>query len=115
MGERVGGRARLIYELCPENRCRQIMSGNWFALAKMWRRMIVPMICNSLNATWEAACEAEAIEALAARDADLDLDHVEPAGVLWGVVERQAAAHAPGFVWVEGAVAGGGRRGRRRD
>ena len=37
------------------------------------------------------------IEALAAQDADLDLDHVEPAGVLWGVVELQAPEHAPSF------------------
>jgi hypothetical protein len=38
-----------------------------------------------------------AIEALAAQDADLDLDHVEPTGVLGGVVELQAAQDAPGF------------------
>ena len=47
------------------------------------------------------------IEALAAQDADLDLDHGEPACVLWGVVELQAAAHTPGFGRVEGAVEGG--------
>ena len=37
------------------------------------------------------------VQALAAQDADLDLDHVEPAGVLGGVVELQAAQNAPGF------------------
>lgn len=38
-----------------------------------------------------SAVEA-AIEALAAQDADLDLDHVEPGGVLWRVVELQVYA-----------------------
>jgi hypothetical protein len=31
------------------------------------------------------------IEALAGENADLDLDHVQPAGVLWDVVELQSA------------------------
>jgi len=38
-----------------------------------------------------------AIQALAAQDADLDLDHVEPACVLGGVVELQPPQNAPGF------------------
>ena len=38
-----------------------------------------------------------AIEALAAEHADLDLDHIEPTGVLGGVVEFQAAQNSPGF------------------
>jgi transposase len=38
----------------------------------------------------EALALADAtIQALGAQDADLDFDHVEPAGVLWGVVELQ--------------------------
>ena len=45
------------------------------------------------------------VQALAAQDADLDLDHVEPAGVLGSVVELQAAQDAPGF---------GGREGHGR-
>src|SRR5258707_3953792 len=38
-----------------------------------------------------------AVQALAAEYADLDLDHVEPTGVLGGVVELQAAPNSPGF------------------
>ena len=38
-----------------------------------------------------------AVEALAAEHADLDLDHVEPAGMLGGVVEFQALQNAAGF------------------
>jgi hypothetical protein len=45
-----------------------------------------------------------AIEAPAAQDADFDLDHVQPAGVLEGVMELQATQNAPGF---------GGRKGFR--
>ena len=37
------------------------------------------------------------VQALAAQHADLDLDHVEPAGVLGGVVEPQSAEHAMRF------------------
>ena len=38
------------------------------------------------------------IQALAAQDADLDLDHVQPAGVLGDVVELQPAQHPSRFV-----------------
>ncbi len=38
-----------------------------------------------------------AIDALAAQHADLDLDHVEPVGVLGCVVELDAAQDAPGL------------------
>src|ERR1700738_1717247 len=38
-----------------------------------------------------------AVEALAAQHADLDLDHVEPTGMLGGVVEFQPAQNSPGF------------------
>jgi hypothetical protein len=38
-----------------------------------------------------------AVQALAAQDTDLDLDHVEPAGVLGSVVELQTAQDAASF------------------
>ena len=38
-----------------------------------------------------------AIETLAAQHADLDLDHVEPTGMLGGVVELEAAQDTPGL------------------
>jgi hypothetical protein len=44
------------------------------------------------------------IEALAGQDADLDLHHVEPAGVLGDVVELQTAQDASCFVGREGLV-----------
>ena len=47
-----------------------------------------------------------AIETLAFEHADLDLDHVEPAGVLGRVVELEPAEHAARF--------GGGKAGRAR-
>ena len=37
-----------------------------------------------------------AVQALAAEHADLDLGHVEPTGMLGGVVELQAAQNPPG-------------------
>ncbi len=40
---------------------RQIMAGNVFALARIWRRTVVPMMRGSLDATWEAARDAEVI------------------------------------------------------
>ena len=44
-----------------------------------------------------------AVEALAGEDADLDLDHVEPAGMLGDVVELEPAQHprasSAGNVW----------------
>src|SRR3982074_2498872 len=49
-----------------------------------------------------------AVEALAAQHADLDLDHVEPTGVLGSVVELQAAQNSPGFGGCEGLIEGAG-------
>ncbi len=40
---------------------RQVMSGNWFALAKIWRQTIRPMVRNVLDATWEAGRNADVI------------------------------------------------------
>ena len=50
-------------------------------------------------------------QALAAQHADLDLDHVEPAGVLGGEVELQTAQDAPGFGGLKGLIEGTGRVG----
>src|SRR5258707_13407716 len=53
-----------------------------------------------------------AVEALAAEHADLDLDHVEPTGVLGRVMELEAAQNPPGVggggMLVEGARPKGG-------
>ena len=38
-----------------------------------------------------------AIQALATEHTDLNLNHVEPTGMLGGVVELQAAQNSPGF------------------
>jgi hypothetical protein len=38
-----------------------------------------------------------AVQAPAAEHADLDLDYVEPTGMLGGVVELQVAQNSPGF------------------
>ena len=54
-----------------------------------------------------------AIQALSAQDADLDLDHVEPACVLGRVVEFEPAQHAPGFGGRERLIEGAGRVGRQ--
>ena len=54
-----------------------------------------------------------AIQALAAEHADLDLDHVEPAGMLGGVVELQALQNAAGFGGRECFIEGAGRMGRQ--
>lgn len=53
------------------------------------------------------------VQALAVEDADLDLDHVEPAGVLGRVVEFEAAQDAARFGRREGFVEGPGRVGRQ--
>ena len=53
------------------------------------------------------------IEALAAQDADLDLNHVEPTGVLGGVVELEAAQDTPGLGGRERLIEGTGRVGRQ--
>ena len=50
-----------------------------------------------------------AIQALAAEYADLDLDHVEPAGMLGGVVELQALQNSPGFGGRECFIENGGK------
>src|SRR5229473_4030928 len=52
------------------------------------------------------------VQALAAEHADLDLDYVEPTGMLGGVVELQAAQNSPGFSGREGLIEGAGRVGR---
>ena len=44
------------------------------------------------------------IETLTGQDADLDLDHVQPAGVLGDVVELQPAQHPSRFVGWESLV-----------
>ena len=54
-----------------------------------------------------------AVQALAAEHADLDLDHIEPTGVLGGVVELQAAQNSPGFGGRECLIEGAGRVGRQ--
>ena len=53
------------------------------------------------------------IQALAAKHADLDLDHVEPTGMLGGVVELDAAQNSPSFGWRESFVKRAGRVGRQ--
>jgi hypothetical protein len=53
-----------------------------------------------------------AIQVLAAQHAGLDLDHVEPTGVLGGVVELQAKQDAPGFGRRKSLVEGASRVGR---
>ena len=52
-----------------------------------------------------------AIETLAFEHADLDLNHVEPAGVLGGVVELEPPEHAARFGRREGGVESGGGMG----
>jgi Hsp70 protein len=54
-----------------------------------------------------------AVQTLAAEHADLDLDHVEPAGVLGSVVELQAAQNSPGFGGRECLIEGAGRVDRQ--
>ena len=49
-----------------------------------------------------------AVEALPLEHADLDLDHVEPAGVLWRVVELDPPEQAARLFWREGGIEGGG-------
>ena len=54
-----------------------------------------------------------AVEALPFEDADFDLDHVEPAGVLRRVVELDAAEQASRLGCRECGVEGGGGMGRQ--
>lgn len=42
-------------------RARQVMAGNVFAMARMWRETIVPLTRRSLDAIWEIARDADAI------------------------------------------------------
>jgi len=58
------------------------------------------------------ACDAP-IKALTAQDPDLDLNHVEPACMFWGVVKLQAAQHASGFSRGKGVVEGSCAVGRQ--
>src|SRR3954447_10006923 len=61
----------------------------------------------------EAVARADAaVEALAAQHADLDLNHVEPAGMLWGVVELQAAQYAVRLGCREGFIERAGKMRR---
>jgi hypothetical protein len=53
------------------------------------------------------------VEALAGQDADLDLDHVQPTGMLGDVVELQSAQHPSGFVSREGLIERAGRMCRQ--
>ena len=53
------------------------------------------------------------VQALTAEQADLDLDHVEPTGMLWGVVELEATQNSPGFGGRECLVEGAGRVGQQ--
>ena len=50
-----------------------------------------------------------AIQTLAAEHPDLDLGHVEPAGMLGGVMELQASQNSPGFGGRECLIEGAGR------
>jgi len=54
-----------------------------------------------------------AIQTLAAEHPDLDLGHVEPAGMLGGVMELQASQNSPGFGGRECLIEGAGRVGRQ--
>jgi hypothetical protein len=54
-----------------------------------------------------------AIQAFAAEHADLDLNHVEPTGMLGGVVELEAAQNSPGFRGRKCLIEGAGRGGRQ--
>lgn len=55
---------------------------------------------------------AASVEALAGQDADLDLHHVEPTGMLGDVVELQPAQHAAGFICRESLIKRASRVGR---
>src|SRR5450759_3136809 len=49
------------------------------------------------------------VEALTAQHADLDLDHVQPAGMLWDIVELQSAQHPARLARGKGLVECAGR------
>jgi hypothetical protein len=59
--------------------------------------VLSPLPCSGLGDETGVAVYA-AVEALAGEDADLDLDHVQPAGVLGDVVELQPAQHPSCFL-----------------
>ena len=68
--------------------------------------------CRSQAAISETSCSLGVdapVEALAAQHADLDLDHVQPAGVLGDIVELQPAQHPSRFAGGEGLVERAGR------
>lgn len=50
-----------IQAFIQSSEARQIMAGNVFALARIWRRTVVPMMRGCLDASWEAARDAEVI------------------------------------------------------
>jgi hypothetical protein len=52
-----------------------------------------------------------AVKTLAAQEADLDLDHIEPIGVLGRVVELQTSQNPALLGGWEGLIDGGGRVG----
>src|SRR5215207_7403325 len=75
-------------------------------------RVSLPLPCADLAIEFLWMVDST-VEALAAQHPDLDLDHVEPAGVLGGVVELEAAQDAPGFGRIESLVEGAGRVARQ--
>ena len=71
----------------------------------IWARSALRRFCQAAVFGGEPGVAVDAsIEALAGQDADLDLHHVEPAGVLGDVVELQTAQNASCFVGWEGLV-----------
>ena len=59
---------------------REAIAGRWFALAKIWRRSVLQLMRNSLEATWQAA-----------RDADVIVYHPKAGGAV-DVAEKTGAA-----------------------
>jgi hypothetical protein len=62
---------------------------------------------------WLCGIVNSAIQALARQDADLDLDHVEPACVFGGVVELEPSQNPHGVSWRERLIQGAGGMGRQ--
>ena len=73
-------------------------------------RLLLPG--GGLGAEARVAFDAS-VEALSGQDADLDLDHVEPTGMLGDVMELQSAQHPSRFVGREGLVERAGGMGRQ--
>jgi hypothetical protein len=59
--------------------------------------------CGDFGDEARVAFDATA-ETLAGEDVDLDLNHVEPTGVIGNVVELDAAQQAPRFLGREGLI-----------